>query len=1046
MSNATSYRVKRAIGAGGVYTTLSDVVTANSFLDGGRTNGTLYRYRVYAVNSTGPSPDSNEVAVTPTVADNSIRQGGFETPNLPAAGYRYTDLVGSEWSFDHGSGIANNGSAFNNATAPEGVQVAFVQGTGSIRQTVTFGAGTYALRFKAAARGGLAHNYAIKIDGVTLDTLAQNNNAYSGYQQVTSSAFTLAAGAHEIRFVGLANVDRTVLLDDVQTVTATPTVPSAPTGLQAVAGNARVDLTWTAVAGATSYEVYAGTAPNALVSVGTANASNFPHEQLTNGTTYYYRVLARNASGPSPLSDQNSATPIGKPLNLTATAGDAQVVLNWDAVSGATGYKIKRSTTDGGPYTTLADTATGNSFTDSVGLSNGTPYYYRVYAINVVGLGPDSDQAEATPTAIGVPLPGMPTLSETAGNAKVTLTWNSVIGATNYSIRKSAAATGPFSIVDSVPHPTTTYVDNAVNNGTTYFYRIFASNNSGNGPDSNQVASTPVLPPPPSQPLKFENITAGQSLSGEIFVSIRALPGYVKREDVNFKVDGIQAGLVSLQGQLDAPNLTSISLSTERFANGSHTLTLGDTAGNYDQVTVTFQNDVSSLSHSSIMDLNTSTSDVPHNCRITADVEPGISVSVQILDEDQNVFRSFPPTTGNVDVVWDGRGNDSSQIADGSYFLSVSTSTSSASRQPSSSLSKEITFNGGSTGIEIPLSLGDRALGEVRVEDTQGRTVKVLRFNKQNSVVVWNGKDEDGNTVESGSYKAIFSSSQEPLLSAPLTVIDPIKGIINVDSMRDSLILISSDAANGAGIKGSDTQARNRYVASMAYAKKIVFQARKRAGVSGSFVQTPQALIVTPLDMATGAALVNRIDNHFRSRKVFIYVLAHGGWHVENGATYFMLDPKTRHYWFSSYSGTAPAGYTYHNMDQLTAPLNYGDRSGDGISYTDPPKLVWMDHCESAGSLYRGNPFSGYTVDERHMENDADTKVIPLVSDVRRADTTRAWADAFGIDFSNGFEGTFVGWSGYMFLPNGVASNQWDDYRDDLLNNIFGNRNIFDSW
>ena len=258
------------------------------------------------------------VAPTPTPANDYIRQGGFETPNLPAGGHQYTNLAGSEWTFDHSSGIASQGSAFGIATAPEGVQVAFVQATGSLRQTMTFGAGTYALRFRAAARDGLPHNYAIKIDGVTLDTRAQNNHPSSGYQQVTSSAFTLAAGAHEIRFVGLANIDRTVLLDDVQTVTATPTPPSAPTNLQAVAGDKRVDLTWTAVAGARDYEVYAGTAPNALASVGTANASNFPHEQLTNGTTYYYRVLARNASSNSPLSDQNSATPMA-PVTPTPT-------------------------------------------------------------------------------------------------------------------------------------------------------------------------------------------------------------------------------------------------------------------------------------------------------------------------------------------------------------------------------------------------------------------------------------------------------------------------------------------------------------------------------------------------------------------------------------------------------------------------------------------------------------------------------------------------------------------------------------------------------
>jgi hypothetical protein len=42
------------------------------------------------------------------------------------------------------------------------------------------------------------------------------------------------------------------------------------------------------------------------------------------------------------------------PINLVAAAGDSQVTLSWDAVTGATGYNVKRSTTAGGPYSTIA--------------------------------------------------------------------------------------------------------------------------------------------------------------------------------------------------------------------------------------------------------------------------------------------------------------------------------------------------------------------------------------------------------------------------------------------------------------------------------------------------------------------------------------------------------------------------------------------------------------------------------------------------------------------------------------------------------------------
>src|SRR5207237_8367489 len=62
---------------------------------------------------------------------------------------------------------------------------------------------------------------------------------------------------------------------------------------------------------------------------------------------------------------------------LFRSAGNAQVTLSWTAVSGATGYNVKRSTTSGGPYTTVGPNVTPASFTDS-GLTNGTTYYYVV--------------------------------------------------------------------------------------------------------------------------------------------------------------------------------------------------------------------------------------------------------------------------------------------------------------------------------------------------------------------------------------------------------------------------------------------------------------------------------------------------------------------------------------------------------------------------------------------------------------------------------------------------------------------------------------------
>jgi hypothetical protein len=87
------------------------------------------------------------------------------------------------------------------------------------------------------------------------------------------------------------------------------------------------------------------------------------------------------------------------PTGLTAVAGDGQVQLSWSATSGATGYNVKRSTTNGGPYANVnTSPVTSLSFTNT-GLTNGTTYFYVVTAVNASGESPVSTQVSATPRA-----------------------------------------------------------------------------------------------------------------------------------------------------------------------------------------------------------------------------------------------------------------------------------------------------------------------------------------------------------------------------------------------------------------------------------------------------------------------------------------------------------------------------------------------------------------------------------------------------------------------------------------------------------------------
>ncbi|HYL64289.1 MAG TPA: glycoside hydrolase family 44 protein [Candidatus Methylomirabilis sp.] len=176
------------------------------------------------------------------------------------------------------------------------------------------------------------------------------------------------------------------------------------------------------------------------------------------------------------------------PSGLTATAGNVQVNLTWNASSGATGYYLKRSTTTGGPYSQISAQAS-TTYTDG-SVTNGTKYFYVVSSYNSYGQSANSSEVSATPAAPATP-PAVPTgLTATAGNAQVSLTWSVSAGATSYHVKRSTASGGPYT---QVAAPTTNSdIDSGLTNGTTYYYVVSALNSAGESANSSEVSATPA--------------------------------------------------------------------------------------------------------------------------------------------------------------------------------------------------------------------------------------------------------------------------------------------------------------------------------------------------------------------------------------------------------------------------------------------------------------------------------------------------------------------------------------------------------------------------
>lgn len=107
-------------------------------------------------------------------------------------------------------------------------------------------------------------------------------------------------------------------------------------------------------------------------------------------------IVKGNGAGSLSLANVSNEIPVS--ANLVPTAGNSQVTLAWDAVTDVIGYNVKRSTTAGGPYTTIASNTTGTSYVDN-DVINCTTYYYVVTAVTADGESANSNEASATPVA-----------------------------------------------------------------------------------------------------------------------------------------------------------------------------------------------------------------------------------------------------------------------------------------------------------------------------------------------------------------------------------------------------------------------------------------------------------------------------------------------------------------------------------------------------------------------------------------------------------------------------------------------------------------------
>ena len=471
-SAITGYRIQHSSNGTSGWTDLETNTNTNTttYTNSGLQPNTTRYYRVAAINATGAGGYSN--------VDNATTDPEASDPPDPPRNLTATAASSSRINLSW--------------TAPADPAGAPVTG----------------YRIEVSVDGGLVWNDLVENTNSTGTTYA-----HTGLPPVTTRHYRVSA----INSVGTSNPS------NLDSATTDADVPGTPTGLSATAqGQNRIDLFWTAPtvdggSAITGYDIEMS-GPRTTRTVQTGVATTYAHTGLTAGSTWRYRVRARNSEGAGAWSSSATATtdpgPPGAPTRLTATAdGRHRINLLWQAPSSTggaaiTSYEIEVAVHPDSVWRTLE--ANYTSFPNPYvhrGLAPGSTRYYQVRAKNSAGAGPWSNMDSATTMAAP---PGAPTnLMATAnGPAQIDLSWTPPAddgGAdiTAYRIWFSITNGQTWSLLTgSTGSDATTWSDTGLEPATTRHYRVAAINSAGIGPQSDAAgAMTDAEPPDPPMDL-----------------------------------------------------------------------------------------------------------------------------------------------------------------------------------------------------------------------------------------------------------------------------------------------------------------------------------------------------------------------------------------------------------------------------------------------------------------------------------------------------------------------------------------------------------------
>lgn len=265
----------------------------------------------------------------------------------------------------------------------------------------------------------------------------------------------------------------------------TATLPTAPTGMNLTnIQSTSITVNWTAPGGSVplTYKIErcqgAGCSSFTEIASGVSGVSYVNNTGLVEGTSYSYRVRATNSTGNGAYS--NTATGV----TLTGVPGTptfsnvltTTLTTNWISAAGAASYNLYRCAGASCDPTVVAPIVLENVLTyNNTSLTANTVYRFAVRALNSAGvLGSFSGVGQTTTLSNSPDAPNV----DSATASSLTVTWSAPSGgASTYRVERCAGVgcnSGFTTVVSGTA--STTFIDSGLSSGTTYGYRVYASN------------------------------------------------------------------------------------------------------------------------------------------------------------------------------------------------------------------------------------------------------------------------------------------------------------------------------------------------------------------------------------------------------------------------------------------------------------------------------------------------------------------------------------------------------------------------------------------